>query len=254
MARTNWNREQTLAALGVYCRTPFGKLHARNPEIIQVAAALDRSPSALAMKCCNLASHDPAQRARGISGLSKASKLDRQIWNEFQNDPEAVSFEAESALAALSHRELEMADSVEWEDVRGLDLERMTRVRVNQSFFRTMILAGYRTSCAVCELPVQTLLVASHIVPWSVDPDNRMNPRNGICLCSLHDKAFDRGLLTLDEELHIGLSHSIHELPESETVESYFLRFDGRCLKLPDRWTPDPSFIRTHNELQAIAG
>lgn len=155
MSKTNWSRDQTLAALGVYCRTPFGKLHARNPEIVRVASALGRTPSALAMKCCNIASHDPAQQARGVNGLTRSSNLDRQVWMEFESDPESTAFEAESVLAALSERDLEMTESIEWEDVSGLDRERMIKVRVNQSFFRSMILTGYRSSCAVCELPRQ---------------------------------------------------------------------------------------------------
>jgi len=34
------------------------------------------------------------------------------------------------------------------------------------------------------------LLNASHIIPWRVDSTNRLNPRNGICLNALHDRAF----------------------------------------------------------------
>src|SRR5665647_2819139 len=60
-----------------------------------------------------------------------------------------------------------------------------------RDFFRSLILSVYNEQCAICNMPVRRLLVASHIVPWSVDPSQRMNPRNGICLCSLHDRAFD---------------------------------------------------------------
>ena len=48
MPRRDWTREETLVALNVYCRTPFGRLHGRNPEIIRIAAALGRTPDALA--------------------------------------------------------------------------------------------------------------------------------------------------------------------------------------------------------------
>ncbi len=90
--------------------------------------------------------------------------------------------------ATLIDQPLQLADQVEWEDVRGLDREAITKVRVNQHFFREMILANYRQRCAVCEVPFRAILVASHIVPWSLDKSQRMNPSNGICLCSLHDK------------------------------------------------------------------
>jgi len=73
MAGQAWTRAETLVAFNVYCRTPFGRLHARNPEIVEVAKALGRTPDSLAMKCCNLAAFDSALQERGIKGLSKAS-------------------------------------------------------------------------------------------------------------------------------------------------------------------------------------
>jgi len=39
---------------------------------------------------------------------------------------------------------------------------------------------------------------ASHIVPWAEDERNRLNPRNGLCLNALHDRAFDRHLMWID--------------------------------------------------------
>ena len=78
MPRLAWTRDETLVAFNLYCRTPFGKLHARNPEIIEVAASLGRTPNALAMKCCNLAAFDEALQMREIKGLSKASKPSSQ--------------------------------------------------------------------------------------------------------------------------------------------------------------------------------
>ena len=102
MARQNWNRDETLAAFNLYCRTPFGRLHARNPDIVRLADALGRTPGAVAMKCCNLASLDPSQQARGISGLKKASRLDEEIWNEFNQDAEAIGYQSEVAFAGLT--------------------------------------------------------------------------------------------------------------------------------------------------------
>ena len=58
--RPGWTRDPLLIALRLYMRTPFGRLHGRNPEIIHLATKIDRTPSALAMKACNFASLDPA--------------------------------------------------------------------------------------------------------------------------------------------------------------------------------------------------
>lgn len=246
-----WTRDETLIAFNLYCRTPFGRLHARNPEIIARARTIGRTPSSLAMKCCNLAAFDPALKARGIRGLAKTSKLDREIWVQFEEDPETIGFESETAVAAAQGTRLEAAVEVQWEDVAGLDRNATTKVRVNQSFFRSMILAGYGSACCVCTLPIARLLVASHIVPWSVDRHLRMNPRNGICLCALHDRAFDCGLLTIHIDYTIGIHRDVHQLAGNSAVLSSLVSFDGQTIKMPERWHPDPQFLLMHQELVA---
>ncbi len=62
-----------------------------------------------------------------------------------------------------------------------------------------MILTSYGAKCAVTGVEEPKLLVASHIMGWSEDAAQRLNPRNGILLNALHDKAFDRHLITFDE-------------------------------------------------------
>jgi putative restriction endonuclease len=250
MTRRNWSREEVLAAFNLYCRTPFGRLHARNPEIISLAGTIGRTPDAVAMKCCNLASLDSSLRARGIAGLSGASRLDQEIWNEFNRDAEAVGYQSEVAYAALTHSKPRATDDVEWEDVQGLDKTVVTKVRVNQHLFRSIILAGYRFECAVCALPIPSLLVAAHIVPWSADKSQRMNPRNGICLCSLHDKAFDTGILTVGEDFHISVDTRIAQRHTNNlAVECFLLKYSGQVISLPDRWGPDPDLLRRHSQL-----
>jgi predicted restriction endonuclease len=247
MASRPWTREETLAALNLYCRVPFGRLHARNRDIVSLAAAIGRTPGSVAMKCCNLASFDPAQRARGIRGLSKASHLDEAIWAEFHKDTETVGYESELAFAGLTHQEPRVSESVEWEDVRGLDRQVVTKVRVNQHLFRSMILAGYRNECAVCGMPIPSLLVASHIVRWSVERTERMNPRNGICLCALHDRAFDTGVLLIKPDYCIALALPRRAWTTNMAVHRFLVTFDGKTISLPDRWHPEPALLECHN-------
>jgi HNH endonuclease len=253
MARNIWTRDETLVAFNVFCRTPFGRLHARNREIIEVAERLGRTPSALAMKCCNLAAFDARLAARGIKGLPKTSRVDEDVWNEFREHPEDLTFECEQAYARLLGRQLRAEPEVVWEDVQGLDRSAVTRVRVNQHFFRSLVISGYRGRCAVCELPITALLVASHIVPWCVDMGARMNPENGICLCVIHDRAFDRGLLMINADYRISVDSSLAELGSSGPVVDFFLKYDGRNIFLPDRWLPAPMFLNRHADLVADA-
>ena len=76
---TPWTRDQLLVAFALYCRLPFGRLHARNPDIIEFANAIGRTPGALAMKLTNIASLDPAITSTGRRGLKGASTADRAI-------------------------------------------------------------------------------------------------------------------------------------------------------------------------------
>ena len=101
----NWTREQTLVAFRLYCQTAYGKLNQSNPDIPPLAAAVGRTPSAVIMKACNFAGLDPLHQARGVTGLSNRSKLESEIWAEFEADSEAVADEAERAFEALSQAE-----------------------------------------------------------------------------------------------------------------------------------------------------
>ncbi|MFZ4580885.1 MAG: HNH endonuclease, partial [Myxococcota bacterium] len=73
----------------------------RNPVIVALAGAMGRTPSSLAMKLVNFASLDPAEQARGIKGLAGASANDRKIWNEFQEDWNALVEESAQATERL---------------------------------------------------------------------------------------------------------------------------------------------------------
>ena len=77
----------------------------------------------------------------------------------------------------------------------GIDVRRSVKTRVNQDFFRRMVLASYENKCALTDIEAPELLIASHIVPWAENKDVRTAPQNGICLNALHDRAFEEGYL-----------------------------------------------------------
>ena len=123
------------------------------------------------------------------------------------------------------------------------------RLRVNQSFFRRRVLSAYRFRCGVTGLPIQPLLVASHIVPWADDAANRLNPRNGLCLNALHDRAFDRGLMFVDEEMRVRFSPRARgEAAKAGESADWLLAFDGRELILPPKFSPDTALLAQHRD------
>lgn len=247
MPPRNWTRQETLAALALYCKLPFGRLHARNPEIIALAKKLGRTPSSVAMKCCNLASLDETHRSRGVRGLAKASRLDQDIWAKFRDRPEDVCYEAAQALASYVTRPPQ-ADLPEYPAVEGLDREAITRVRVNQYFFREMILASYSSACAVCQIRIPEVLVASHIVRWADDPSTRMSPRNGLCLCGTHDLAYERGVLLVRSDYQIEIAERVEVFRGDPPADEWLFRYCGRQIVSPERWTPEPRLLALRYE------
>ncbi len=255
-----WTREHALIALNLYRKLLFGQFHHNNPMIMDVASRMGRTPSSLAMKLSNLASLDPVQKARGIKGLSGASKQDRDMWNEFQSRINDLGPESEQLLHDLftkdNNREV---DFLERDRVRlepstkpplgPTETTASMRVRRGQQFFRQTVLNSYGVRCCISGINVPRLLVASHIKPWRDFPDERLDPRNGLCLSSLHDAAFDAGLITLDENLGVVLSTRLKRFFPSPALEHNFARFEGQPIRLPDKLAePDPAFVRFHRK------
>jgi len=253
-----WTREHALIALNLYGKLLFGQFHHNNPIIIDVASRMGRSSSSLAMKLSNLASLDPVQRARGIKGLSGASKQDRDMWKEFHSNIEELGPASEQLLHDLfttnNDREI---DFLERDRVRlepsakppsgPTEATASVRVRRGQQFFRQTVLTSYGVSCCISGINVPRLLVASHIKPWRTFPKHRLDPRNGLCLSTLHDAAFDAGLITLDENLGVVLSARLKRFLPSKSLEHNFSRFEGRPIRLPEKIAePNPAFLRFH--------
>ena len=248
--RSPWTRDQLLVAFALYCRLPFGRLHYRNAEIIKFAEAIGRSPSALAMKLTNIASLDDEITSTGRTGLQNASATDRAMWEEMHDDWERFAVESRRAVAAVEEVEdVPTEDPLDDDDGApvGADRTVVTTARVGQSFFRAAVLSAYNGRCCITGLSVTSLLVASHIVPWRHDRANRVNPRNGLLLSALHDKAFDNGLVTVADDMTVRVSRRHAETDDSYFSES-FKRYEGCRIILPEKFSPDRDFLSYHRE------
>ncbi len=91
------------------------------------------------------------------------------------------------------------------------------------------------------------LLIASHIVPWSHDKANRLNPSNGLCLSAIHDRAFDKGLITLADDFTIIVSDALKK-SDDEFVKDVLLPLDGRTIEQPERFAPQQTFVAWHRQ------
>lgn len=249
MARNNWTREETIVAFNVYCKVPFKSSSKSNPVIIKYANVIGRSPSALNMKIGNFGRLDPELKKQGVVGLSNGSKMEENVWDEFNGNWEELAYESEQLIAKFSNKNIE--ESIEFtineDDIPlGKEKHAIVKQRVNQSFFRSTILSSYNTKCCITGLSIKDFLIASHIVPWSKDEANRLNPRNGLCLNSMHDKAFDRGFLTITPEYNVLISPYFEEYKKEKSVVDFFCNFNGCKIILPDKFLPSKEFLDYH--------
>lgn len=176
--------------------------------IADVASRMGRTTNSLAMKLSNFASLDPVHRARGIKGPEGASQQDRQLWNEFRENPELFMPESEQLL-----HDLYTTDQEKEVDIVGAEMVR----------------------------------VASHIRPWRSFPEDRLNLRNGLCLSAIHDAAFDQGLLTLDDQFRVVLSRALHERMHTHEWRIFFGPYEGQKITLPSKLAePDPMALEYH--------
>jgi putative restriction endonuclease len=245
-----WTRSHLLSAMHLYTQLPFGKLHKTNPRIVELAKWQGRTNNSLAMKLTNLSSLDPVIKARGLKGLSGASAKDEAFWTEFHANWDAMSSLAEQEYRRFAEQNgVHVTDEVPEElveIVEGKTRSATVQVRVNQWKFRKAILTNYNSQCCISGLANPQLLNASHILRWSDDHSNRMNPQNGLCLSAIHDRAYEVGLLTVMPDYRVCISETLLQDPASHFAKQAFVRFHNKKILMPSRWGPDPKFLEVH--------
>ncbi|MFK7936299.1 MAG: HNH endonuclease [Saprospiraceae bacterium] len=248
MAKSNrWTREETIIAFNVYCKIPFKDSNKNHPVIIKYAKLINRSPSALNMKIGNLGRLDPELKKRSIVGLKNGSKLEEVIWKEFHGNWNALALESERLIEEFEFNSKNNLHEKETFPL-GKERERTVMARLNQSFFRTTVLAAYNAQCAITGSSIVELLEASHIKAWKDDPANRLNPRNGICMNVLHHRAFDRGLFTITPNFKIKVSSILDKKDKKDDINHFIKKYDNSNLLLPDRFLPSESFLNYHQK------
>lgn len=201
------------------------------------------------MKLTNIASLDPAITSTGRKGLEGASAADKAMWEEMQSDWGRFAIETQEALRSFGVIIEAGADDSsvpdEITDYTGSNKTIQTTTRVGQDFFRRSVLSAYDYRCCITGLAVPRLLVASHIVPWRDDAKNRLNPRNGLCLSMLHDKAFDVGIITIAEDMTVRVSQQ-YAASDDHFFKSALLAYDGKPIALPEKFRPHADFLARH--------
>lgn len=253
MATNNlWTRDEMILVLNLYLKMPFGKMHKGNPNVIKMAHLIGRTPDAVAYRLANYASYDPQLKQRGISGMSHGGKKCEEYWNEFVDDREKLLYESERILAQYEGTSIENKYKKELKDIPSFIVGdtkiRQIKIRVNQNVFRQIVLANYDYKCALTGIDISELLVASHIIPWSENKEERLNPTNRICLSSLYDKAFDQGLISFDSSFKVLFSERLSSNVGKEYFDKYFSPIQNKSLAETKKYAINPTFLEWHRD------
>lgn len=141
--------------------------------------------------------------------------------------PETINFEyykLPTSDVAQTQKNLqivqEMEKRLESLQIEGEEREAIVNIRVNQGLFRERMLKVYG-HCCLCNVSEPQLLIASHIKPWAVaEASEKLDVNNGFLMCPNHDKLFDQGWVTFNDEGRIIISSRLKE------VDRVFLNVD----------------------------
>lgn len=253
MRKDLWSKEELILAFNLYLKLPFGKMHRRTPEIIQLSEIIGRTVNSVTIRLTNYAACDPYHQNRGVKGMVGGIKQCQPIWDEFFTNQEELVFLSEKILAekqntTIENKFSEILVDIDYQNLNSGSVLRQVKTRINQSFFRQIVVTNYNGKCAISGIDLPELLVASHIIPWSLNEKERLNPENGICFSSLYDKAFDKGLITLSDDYKIIISNDLRKSKEKEFFKDYFGIIEGKQIIEPLKYLPNLDFIKYHQD------
>lgn len=130
-------------------------------------------------------------------------------------------------------------------DFSGENIQSTGTRRVGHSKFSKEVKENYDYSCAVCGITETEFLVAGYISPWAEDPENRLNPQNGICLCSLHDKAFEYGYIGLTDDLKLIVNSKV---AHQSSLYDNLIQFENKYIRIPKANKPNEVFLQKHRK------
>lgn len=133
-------------------------------------------------------------------------------------------------------------------DELGFDLQQIRKQR--DPLFRKNVLRAYKYQCAICGFNMRhddttVALEAAHI-KWKQHGGPCEIP-NGLALCAIHHKAFDKGSIGLDENMRVLVSDAVNG---GGIVERLFWDFDGKTIALPQvrKNYPFEGFVEWHRK------
>ena len=249
MSGQRWTYQETKMAFALYYLIPTTEIDKKNADVWRLAEGLQRTPRSVAMKLWNIAALDDRRVSQGKVGLKHGSLLDIQIWDEYRKRGDDFIWEGIGLLGSLlDHESLTPDVRIAAHSLReGGDRLVTTKQRINQNYFKNCLVQIYGNRCCITGLQLTELLVASHIKPWSACKNGieRVNPCNGLLLNALHDRSFDRGLITLSKDMKVIVSGKVTHTDQND---SWLWAYHGRQIQMPSCNPPAIEFIEFHQD------
>ena len=186
---------------------------------------------------------------RQLAAFRQTTIYENALNAAFQGEKDGVNVSEKVRHSRIGTFSCFIPENVKPDSKEGKDAVAVAKRRINQSVFRKWIVGLYENRCCVTGLNVPEVLRASHIVSWASDAQNRMNPSNGLCLSATYDAAFDRHLISFDEDFRMVLSKRIREFCDNASCSAYFLKMEGTQIRLPSRFLPDQELLEKHRSL-----
>lgn len=123
---------------------------------------------------------------------------------------------------------------------------RQVKQRIGQIQFSKDVKENYHYKCCFpdCEIVDRKFLIGSHIARWVDNPEKRGNTSNGLCLCPIHDKAFENGYFSLDDDYRVVLSRDL-EVRTSKVFLEKIKPYEHRKID-PAQIPPDRDALKEH--------
>lgn len=183
---------------------------------------------------------------KDFSKFISLSKREDEMLNKFDTATNALTLTNQLNSIDLDINQLFLEDKDTINSKEGKDILRAVKTRQNQNVFRKIILLNYNSKCCLTNLPIPEVLRASHISPWASDKINRLNPENGICLSATYDAAFDKHLISFDDDYKLILAPTLKEYYTNESFNHYFKKFEGIKITMPQKFYPSQKLLEEH--------
>jgi len=231
----------------------------RSPVEIQELAARTSPQSALAWRYFSNADglaelyFDPIRKVDpwSNSGIGSSDTGERTEPADPQRSMEPSDIDSDLLAEGLAHSEDQVSEferrlasgNYEVPDSFGTKKTRGSAQRA----FAAEVKKNYGWRCALTGIQTPSFLIASHIVPWSVDEKIRLDPSNGICLSVLVDRAFENGILVVEDNLTVTLNSE--EVRGDVELTKQLGIYDGMKLDRPKAHPPKVEYLRRRRSL-----